>query len=227
MSLGERIKYLRKKHLNMTQETFGKILGSNRDVIFNIEKDRLANPEQKDPMYRLICKEFNVNYEWLMTGAGEMLTQNEDNVFDRLVEELNLTDIPKLILAFYMSLDEPKRNAVDMVLMEFINTCKDEGVSQYSSLSPALSHVPTPESAPADANSAAPPAALVITEDMTEEEAIKKVSDHFTKQKKPPLSDDIGQDKAMAERLLELERRLERMEAEKALLANENEKEKT
>ena len=52
-------------------ETFGKHLGVSRDVINNIELNRLARPEQKDPLYKLICKEFSVSEEWLRTGAGD------------------------------------------------------------------------------------------------------------------------------------------------------------
>lgn len=67
MEIHERIKKLRNE-LCMTQDEFGKTLGVSRDVIGNIEYDRLKNPTQKEPLYKLICKEFHIREEWLRTG---------------------------------------------------------------------------------------------------------------------------------------------------------------
>lgn len=64
----------------MSQTEFAKQLGTTRDVIGNIEYDRLKRPDQKESLYKLICKEFNVRDEWLRTGNGEMfvsLTRSE------------------------------------------------------------------------------------------------------------------------------------------------------
>lgn len=107
MIIYERIKELRKE-LGLNQEEFGERLGVSRSVIANIEYDRLKRPDQKESLYKLICKEFNVNEEWLRTGNGEMfvpLTRNqlitdfatdlimEDNTFKkRLVEALAKLD---------------------------------------------------------------------------------------------------------------------------------------
>ena len=100
----ERIKLLRTEQLHMTQTEFGEALGVKRDVINNIENNRLKNPEKQEPIYRLMCEKFNVSEEWLRTGEGEMfvpLTKNqlitefaadlvmEDNTFKkRLFEAL-------------------------------------------------------------------------------------------------------------------------------------------
>ena len=108
MEMFERIKILRTEHLHITQSEFGEALGVKRDVINNIENNRLKNPEKQEPIYRLICEKFNVNGEWLRTGNGEMfvpLTRNqlitdfatdlimEDNTFKkRLVEALAKLD---------------------------------------------------------------------------------------------------------------------------------------
>ena len=71
MELYERIREVR-KYLEMSQEEFGNKLGVSRDVIKNIELDRLKKPEQKEPLLKLICKEFGVNENWLRFGDGEM-----------------------------------------------------------------------------------------------------------------------------------------------------------
>lgn len=71
MEISDRIKDLRKNMLKMSQEEFGKALGVSRDVIGNIEYDRLKRPDQKEPIYKLICEKFNINEKWLRTGEGE------------------------------------------------------------------------------------------------------------------------------------------------------------
>lgn len=107
LNIGERIEILR-KDLSMSRRVFGERLGVSESVIVNIEYDRLKRPEQKESLYKLICKEFNVSEEWLRTGNGEMfvpLTRNqlitdfasdlimEDNTFKkRLVEALAKLD---------------------------------------------------------------------------------------------------------------------------------------
>lgn len=103
LNIGERIEILR-KDLSMSRRVFGERLGVSESVIVNIEYDRLKRPDQKETLYKLICKEFNVNEEWLRSGEGEMfvpLTKNqlitefaadlvmEDNTFKkRLFEAL-------------------------------------------------------------------------------------------------------------------------------------------
>lgn len=75
MEVYERIKELRKEHLKLSQAAFGERLGVNRDVINNIENNRLSKPEQKLSLMKLICKEFQVNEDWLLNGNGEMFEE--------------------------------------------------------------------------------------------------------------------------------------------------------
>lgn len=77
MEIYERIKELRKNHLHMSQESFGARLGVSRSVINNIERNALQRPEQKEPIYKLICKEFNVSYLWLTQGIEPMENESE------------------------------------------------------------------------------------------------------------------------------------------------------
>lgn len=72
----------------MSQTDFAKQLGTTRDVIGNIEYDRLKRPDQKETLYKLICKEFNVNEEWLRTGEGEMFAEVpvEDEYFKAVTQ---------------------------------------------------------------------------------------------------------------------------------------------
>jgi transcriptional regulator with XRE-family HTH domain len=67
-NMNGRIKKVR-NHLKMTQKEFGDILGIGRDAISNIELNRA---EIKEPIIKLICKEFSINEAWLRTGVGDM-----------------------------------------------------------------------------------------------------------------------------------------------------------
>lgn len=70
MEIHDRMRLIRQEN-NLTQSEFGDRLGISRDVYANIENNRLKKPETKDPIIKLICKEFNISEEWLKTGNGE------------------------------------------------------------------------------------------------------------------------------------------------------------
>jgi transcriptional regulator with XRE-family HTH domain len=111
LEIFERVRHLR-KNLKMSQEKFGAALGVNRDVINNMEQNRLARPEQKEPLLRLICKIFNVRYEWLTTGEGDMFVESNDSIIDALVSEFGLDDIAKDILIAYTKLGKAQRDSI-------------------------------------------------------------------------------------------------------------------
>ena len=66
--MGERVKELRKV-LGLSGEKFGEKIGVTRSAISDIERGRNGLSEQN---ILAICREFNVNEEWLRTGTGEM-----------------------------------------------------------------------------------------------------------------------------------------------------------
>lgn len=119
MEIYERIRLLRKNHLKMSQEKFGAALGVGRVVIKNIELNLLARPEQKEPLLRLICETFNVSYDWLTKGEGEMYVTTPDALVDRLAGELSLSDTARKLLKHYVNLDDERKASLD-ILFEFV-----------------------------------------------------------------------------------------------------------
>ena len=80
-----RIKALRKE-LNLTQEKFGERLGMKKNSISQIENGINALTEQ---LLVSICREFNVNEEWLRTGEGGMfVTLNRTQQIAQLTADL-------------------------------------------------------------------------------------------------------------------------------------------
>ena len=118
LNIGERIEILR-KDLSMSRRVFGERLGVSESVIVNIEYDRLKRPEQKESLYKLICKEFNVNENWLRTGDGEMFADVpvEDEYFKAATQISKSGDkFAMQAIIEYWKLDDVSKQ----VLMEYI-----------------------------------------------------------------------------------------------------------
>lgn len=83
-----RIKALRKE-LGLTQEKFADRLSMKRNTIANYE---IGRNEPIDAVISLICKEFDVNEEWLRTGKG-----GPDNMFTKTSKNDEFTRAAKMI----------------------------------------------------------------------------------------------------------------------------------
>lgn len=79
--LAQNIKTLR-KILGLSQSAFGEKLGVSRDVIGNIEYERVKT---KKVFINHICAVFNVNKEWLLHGTGEVF--NSDVILNKELNE--------------------------------------------------------------------------------------------------------------------------------------------
>lgn len=112
MEMHDRIRELRKNYLHMSQAAFGSKLGVNRDVINNIENNRLAKPEQKLSLIKLMCREFSVNEEWLLNGTEPMIAQPETFSLDQYLKERGCTALEMEIVKAYFELDMDTRQKV-------------------------------------------------------------------------------------------------------------------
>lgn len=68
MNINSRIRYLRKEILHLTQQDFSSKLNISRSNMGNIETGEVA---VTDRVISSICKEFNVNEEWLREEKGD------------------------------------------------------------------------------------------------------------------------------------------------------------
>ncbi len=69
--MNQRIKELRKT-LGLTLERFGEALGVQKSAVSKWERGENSVPDQ---MFKSICREFDVNEEWLRTGEGKMFKE--------------------------------------------------------------------------------------------------------------------------------------------------------
>ncbi|HGS8960201.1 TPA: helix-turn-helix domain-containing protein [Clostridioides difficile] len=81
-TISKRIRKVR-KDANLSQPAFGEKLGVSKDVISNIEYNRV---EPKPLFINYMCDVFNVNKEWLLNGVGNMYISAEENRYSTLRE---------------------------------------------------------------------------------------------------------------------------------------------
>lgn len=129
MEIHERIKAVRKT-VGISQTEFGKRIGISRDAVNNIENGRLKKPEQKEPLYRLICTEFGVSEQWLRAGEGDMfapLSRDEEIaafVGKALSDETDT--FKKRFIAVLSQLDEPEWELLEKMVIKIAETKKGQ-----------------------------------------------------------------------------------------------------
>lgn len=104
----ERLKKLRKK-LNITQQEFADKIGIKRNSYANYETGR---NKPIDAIIKSICREFNVNEEWLRNGTGEMFNEKTTFSLDDYAKNNNLTEMEKKLIVGFMGLEPEIREAV-------------------------------------------------------------------------------------------------------------------
>lgn len=124
-----RIKTLRKE-LGLTQEKFAERLHMKRNTIANYE---IGRNEPIDAVVTLICKEFNVNEQWLRTGEGEMfrLLPKEDELSVYIEKLLMGTDdsVHKALRAFllaYGRMNDPSKKVMNELIDNWLEEMKKE-----------------------------------------------------------------------------------------------------
>lgn len=112
--LNTRVKILRKQ-LHMSQKAFGIKLGVTGAGISKIESGQRNLTEQ---MIILICKEFNINEQWIRYGEGEIFRQRLSSGLEQMAEYYKLDDLDTKIINEYVMLDEKKRKIIKEYIMK-------------------------------------------------------------------------------------------------------------
>lgn len=120
--MNNRIKEIRKT-LDLSQEAFGERLGITGSGLSNIESRKRNVTEQ---MILSICREFNVNEEWLRTGNGDMFIESDNTNITAVATEFNLDTMSQTILKAYVSMDSPQRAAFNNFVREMSDRIMDE-----------------------------------------------------------------------------------------------------
>lgn len=112
-TIEDRILIIREK-LELSQEEFGERIGVTKSTISLLER-KLRNPSER--VIRDICREFNINEEWLRNGVG-----GEDNMF------IDVTPQEKTYnrFGYIMENATPSKKAALSVLLEMLYSIPDE-----------------------------------------------------------------------------------------------------
>lgn len=117
-----RIKELRKK-LGLTLEKFGERLGVKKAAVSKWENgDNIT-----DQMFKSICREFNVNEEWLRSGKGEMFVSSTGNELDALVKKYNLSHGVYIFIEKLVNSQPETQNAIVEFVKEVGSALSTDG----------------------------------------------------------------------------------------------------
>ena len=110
----ERLKEIRKL-LNLNQSEFAEKLNLSRGQIACYETGRRSVSTRT---INDICREFDINKEWLITGEGDIFIENVVFSLDKYAKENNMTELEVEIFKRFLGLDVETRTKV----MEFMST---------------------------------------------------------------------------------------------------------
>lgn len=121
MTQGERVKAVRKT-LNLSMEKFGERIGIGKAAVSLIEngKNNLTEANAK-----AICREFNIDYLWLIEGVGNMFLAAPEGLIDELANEHNLKPLEAQLLRHYLAMNESDRDVFTKFVQRFVMQ-KDE-----------------------------------------------------------------------------------------------------
>lgn len=130
--MNERIKVLR-KFLKISQEEFGNRVGISKSAVSNMESGRY---NATDSMIKLICKEFNINEDWLRHGEGEMesdllpTSETATYVSSLLIKDNPFNDLIKALMSAYDKLDTKSQAIInESIALQFEQTKKKQSES--------------------------------------------------------------------------------------------------
>lgn len=115
--MNKRIKELRKA-LNLTQNELGSRIGMTPNTITNYETGRRVPSNQ---VIFSICREFNVNEDWLRTGNGDMFNPiSEDEELDLYVGRISggTDEFKKNLIKTLCKLSEDEWNVLKKIISE-------------------------------------------------------------------------------------------------------------
>ncbi|MDE7311061.1 MAG: helix-turn-helix transcriptional regulator [Eubacterium sp.] len=130
----EHIKKLRKE-LDLTQQKFADKIGVKRNTIAMYEMGKTIPSDQT---VKSICREFNVNEEWLRNGIGEMFKETPSDALDQLAYKYHLSEADYIMVEKFVTMRPEARQLLFHYMKEinaiFENTSIDLSAPAYKPL---------------------------------------------------------------------------------------------
>lgn len=109
-SISDRISELRYT-LGFSQRDFGKKIGIGGTAVSKLENGE-RNPSKQT--LKFICREYNVNHEWLVNGIGEMFVS--DSLIENLILKYDLSDTGANLIKKYLLLTKSEQEVIEKYL---------------------------------------------------------------------------------------------------------------
>lgn len=109
-----RLKKLRKT-LDLTQKQLAEILHIKQNTVASYELGRIM---PSDSVICGICRELNVNEEWLRFGIGEMFNPQTNSELDALTKKYNLDQESRALIEKILYMKKEERD----IIINFIKT---------------------------------------------------------------------------------------------------------
>ena len=127
-----------RKARGMTLEDFGKEIGITKSTVGKIEKGLSGATEQT---ILSICRVFDVNEDWLRTGAGgpdAMFNAPAlDDVVDQLAQQYNLDYIGREVIRTYVNMDTAARVSISRFIMQLTRNVERSEAEMLAQSAPA------------------------------------------------------------------------------------------
>lgn len=127
--MNERLKLLRKE-LHITLDQFGERVGVTKSAISNIENGNRSLTEQ---MIKSICREFDVDEEWLRNGTGSMFierTRDEEIAkFIGTIQSVDDDSFMKKFISMLAKLDESEWKLLEKMALRLTKENEEDQVS--------------------------------------------------------------------------------------------------
>ena len=128
-TVNERVKQLRKT-LDLTMEKFGEKIGVKKSAISLIESGKNSLTEQ---MIKSICREFDVDEEWLRNGTGSMFierTRDEEMAkFIGTIQSVDDDSFMKKFISMLAKLDESEWKLLEKMALKLTKENEEDQVS--------------------------------------------------------------------------------------------------
>ena len=128
-TVNERVRQLRKT-LDLTMEKFGEKIGVKKSAISLIESGKNSLTEQ---MIKAICREFDVDEEWLRNGTGSMFierTRDEEIAkFIGTIQSVDDDSFMKKFISMLAKLDESEWKLLEKMALKLTKENEEDQVS--------------------------------------------------------------------------------------------------
>lgn len=133
-TIGERIKELRlSQEPRMSQEQFARRIGATPTVISRYEAGLREVPST---VIHSVCREFNVNREWLVNGRGEMTVPTASKTLDEVARRYSESRTFRAILDVYAELDDASRDMFERYIERLTEVLAEGGDTTKVTIEP-------------------------------------------------------------------------------------------